>query len=1070
MRMPSRRLRRASAYLVVAIVCACTPRAARAQIDPILFLKAHVPNVILAVDTSARMQIGADGVYYDPGTYPKSGAAHEAVLGLGGADAAAGYRRKYFDFQHVNPSTSGGNKFAASRLDAVGDLESGYATFFEATRLAIGRRGLIQGITDNLTSANFALVKTRQTLPALPAAGNDHPLAVTDVAQQAPTDYLPGKWKVTRTTVFGANSTTLVPSLVTAVSGVLGNVAVRSVLEKNVGTVGALLPAGTDAAGVVDAPVGRLMDDARAYAATLVTVDALLGGCRNTVVVLVVGGGEGTINAQNLPAKASTFLNVGGRRVPIYVVAIAPAAADVASLQAVAANSGGQYFEVTAAMIAAVTPGAPVPEVVRAVNTAVQHGVVPSTTFNVAPTAALPFGPYGESPVTSPIVGTVNLRGASKIGASGAPEVLPDAETYLLNGTAEIPQRSNVMITTAFALPGFEARLRAFRVYKPIPDASRPSGYRFSQDGARLWVNSTPAAGSRNIYTVLPGSSAMVPFTASNVGTLTGYLGVSDPAALIDFIRQQPMGAVIGSTPAFLDPPSLDPPPDVDYPAFRNANKDRRTLVFVGANDGMMHALDARTGVEVWAFIPFNLLPKLKALRSGQSLDAFRYFVDSSPKISDVKVGGQWRTYLFFGQGPGGTFYNTLDVTLDGMSSVVGPTSTNDAAVLGYFAASPAIAWAWSFPRLTSFDHTLAPYGELSAAAASAAEKTVGETWSAPAIGQVQSDTGPWVVVAGSGFLKYSVQTAHRSGVARAGTTFYVLDVATGDVLGTPRDVGADSFAETVDDCRAADDCRRMKNALQMDPVATGVADQRFLSKVYIGDLDGKVWRFSLDSPGSGLVNVSTPTMLYDAGSLYPLFASMATVNVGGSNQYFFLGTGSDLLPSNNVNYSYSLLVLLDNGASASKTSEILLERTDWPFNTGGDEKVTAFPAVAGDIVFFTTTTHSPTTPCTPFSANLYAFTFIGGPAYDTNNDGQLSTGSTGGGGGKGKGGGGGGAPADSTKVFSAAGARATAPFVVDQHLVFSAGGKIELFGDPDDFNNGVGQAGVRLLSWRVVK
>ena len=284
----------------------------------------------------------------------------------------------------------------------------------------------------------------------------------------------------------------------------------------------------------------------------------------------------------------------------------------------------------------------------------------------------------------------------------------------------------------------------------------------------------------------------------------------------------------------------------------------------------------------------------------------------------------------------------------------------------------------------------------------------MGETWSAPAIGQVQSDTGPWVVVAGSGFLKYSVQTAHRSGVARAGTTFYVLDVATGDVLGTPRDVGADSFAETVDDCRAADDCRRMKNALQMDPVATGVADQRFLSKVYIGDLDGKVWRFSLDSPGSGLVNVSTPTMLYDAGSLYPLFASMATVNVGGSNQYLFLGTGSDLLPSNNVNYSYSLLVLLDNGASASKTSEILLERTDWPFNTGGDEKVTAFPAVAGDIVFFTTTTHSPTTPCTPFSANLYAFTFIGGPAYDTNNDGQLSTGSTGGGGGKGKGGGGG--------------------------------------------------------------
>jgi hypothetical protein len=38
---------------------------------------------------------------------------------------------------------------------------------------------------------------------------------------------------------------------------------------------------------------------------------------------------------------------------------------------------------------------------------------------------------------------------------------------------------------------------------------------------------------------------------------------------------------------------------------------------------------------------------------------------------------------------------------------------------------------------------------------------------------------------------------------------------------------------------------------------------------------------------------------------------------------------------------------------------------------------------------------------------------------------------------------------------------------VTDQHLVFGAGAKVELFGDPQDFNNGVGQAGVRILSWR---
>jgi Tfp pilus tip-associated adhesin PilY1 len=278
------------------------------------------------------------------------------------------------------------------------------------------------------------------------------------------------------------------------------------------------------------------------------------------------------------------------------------------------------------------------------------------------------------------------------------------------------------------------------------------------------------------------------------------------------------------------------------------------------------------------------------------------------------------------------------------------------------------------------------------------------------------------------------------------------------------KDVGADTNAETIDDCRAANDCRRIKNALQMDPVATGAQDQRFINRVYIGDLDGKVWKFNITTV-DGSLTLSNPVGLFAAGADYPLFSSMAAVTVG-TNQYLFVGTGSDLLPSPdaaNKPQTSSLLVLLDNGSSASKTAEILLETID---GATGEEKVTAFPAVAGDIVFFTTTTYNVTTPCTPFSANLYAFTFIGGPAYDTNGDGTLTT--TTGGGGKNKKGST--TTADSQKVFSASGLRATAPFIVDQHLVFSAGGNIQLFGDPTDFNNGVGQAGVRILSWRTVR
>jgi hypothetical protein len=1061
------------------------PAPVYAQLDPLLFLKTTQPNIILAVDTAQRMQRDAAETYYDPANWTETGAGYEGALGLQAAEAAKLYRRKYFNLLHSNINDVN-EKFTASRIAAVGDLETGYATFYEPTRLAVARRAMMQAIVDNNSSARFALVRMRQAASSI-AVGNEQPVVINDAAnwvQQWTGDVSANKWKISRNLVATSNSSQTTQGLLVAAAGVTANGSITTILNRGVTDAGSntqkLVPAGLDTVTVRDAPLGLLLDDARTHASSLITADASVGGCRNTVVVLITGGGEGTINPQDLSAKAATFLNVNGRRVPIYVLAIAPAAADVAQLKAIAASSGGQYFEVTSAMIStamaestAASQFPSVPEAVRAINTAVQHAFVTSTTFNVAPTVSLPYGPLGESQVTSPIVGTVNLRGASKLLATGASEGLPDSETYLVNGTTEIPQRSNVMVTSGFTLPGFDAKIRAFRVYKPVVDAAQPSGYKFVQDGSRLWENSVPAAASRNLYTVLPGSSTLVPFTSANVDQFSAHLNVTDPAALVEYIRSLPMGAIVGSTPAFLDVPSLDPPPDPDYPGFREANKDRRALIFVGANDGMMHALDARTGKEVWGFIPFNLLPKLKALRYGQSLDIFKYYVDSSPKIADVKVGNAWRTYLFFGQGPGGTFYNTLDVTMEGIADSVSEYSSDFDNLLAYFSDPGVIEWKWSFPRLDSFDPEIstahAPYGELLPGTATAVEQSIGETWSDPAIGQVGSEDGPYVMIVGSGYLKYSVQSNHRPLATRSGTTFYVFDVEDGSVLGS-KDVGADTNAETNDDCRniGGGDCRKMKNALQMDPVATGPTESRFISMAYIGDLDGKVWKFSLGLNGDAMT-LSNPTSLFSAGADYPLFSSMATVNVGGAN-HIFIGTGSDLLPSPDAaakQQTSSLLVLLDNGSSATKKAEILLEKID---GTAGEEKVTTFPAVAGDIVFFTTTTYNANaaTMCaTPFTANLYAFTFIGGPAYDTNNDGKLSSGTTGSTGGKK---GGSTATPDSQKVFSSAGKRATAPFIVDQHLVFSTDGSVQMFGNPQDFNNGVGQAGVRILSWRTVR
>jgi hypothetical protein len=1021
---------------------------AAAQLDPLLFLKTTRPNVIFVVDTATRMLYDADGAYYDPADYSPSGPWDSGFgnpLGLNFLDSR--YRRKYVDLQFIN---TGGDKFSATRIAAQGNSSaSAYSNFYLRTRIAVAKAAMIQAVQENTTSVRFGLVKTRQGTPTL-TPSNEGPVFVSDPGQQSPTDSPAGsgRWKVTRPTVTSANYLQGAPAspnfaLVKA-DVATANTDLITTLNKSFSTSGALLPAGADSFSLEDAPLANMLSDAKSEAARLIAADT---ACRNTIAVLVVGGGEGSgyTPSSSAAALATQFKTISSRRVPIYVVAIAPDAADVTELQAIAANSGGQYFEITKTQIeTAVAAGVAVPEAVKAINTAVQHAFAKPADVNTAPTPALPYGPQTEYQTASPIVGTVNLQG-----------LVPSTEWEDVKSPTgtQLPQRSNVMVTAGFAMPSFDGRLRAFRVYKPVEDDTKPAGYRFDADGSLLWVASTPNESERNIYTARQDGT-MVAFTTGNVATLSPYLNTFDAAGLITMVRSQPLGAIVGSTPAILDAPSLDPPPDEDYNAFIADNEGRRSVVVVGANDGMVHVIDARTGIELWAYIPFNLLPKLKTLRDGQPIDSFGYFVDSSPKLADVKVPSdapEWRTYLIIGEGPGGTFYQAFDITMQGLSGCVDETTDTLSTLLGCFDDTSSIPLKWSFPDYSHFDYTYSstasPYGDLNSSA-TAVEKTVGQTWSDPAVGQVASADGPYVVITGSGFFPYSAEQSTVRGGTKAGRAFYVLDAATGVSLAS-RDVGADSKGETVDNCATVTPkgCTEIKNALQADPVATGASDSRFISKAYIGDLDGQVWRFDIGLSGD-TPTLSAPASLYSAGSAdHPLFSSMAAVTVG-PDQYLFFGTGSDLLPSAGVSGSYKL-VGLKEGSAASFS--IALTKTD---GLADDEKVTAFPAVAGDIVFFTTTSFKPATPCVSADAHLYALTFIGGAAYASSNDGDDKMGKN-----------------ESTKVKTLTGVgRATAPFIVDQHLWFGAGDKIESFGDPQDFNNGVGQIGVRILSWRQLR
>ena len=1045
----------------LALLCADVDRAA-AQLDPLLVIKSttQAPSgaaralVIVALDLSPRMQSDAAGHYYDPVDYAPDGIT-DTVLGLSPARLESRYRRRYDGLQ----AAGGADKYITSTITTVGDREGApYTNFFARSRLGVARAALARVVRDNTPSVRFGLVTTRQqAVPAPLTPGNDGPVLDQDPRQQSPSELPQGRWQVTTAITASANRDQIGGSAPLVAADVASaNSDLLRLLAMRVGAA-PLVAAGFMAPGLDDGPIATLLTDASIEARRLIDSDT---SCRNVVIVLVTGGGEATGGHDpTASAVASRLQNVGGRRVPLHVVAIAPPSSADAELRAIATAGGGQYSrvdqaDIDAAYDAAIVSGgdATVPVAAAAVETAVQHALADPADVNQPPTAGRPYGPASEYQLTGPVVGTVDLAGARY--ADG--RAIADATARSSSGTV-LPQRSNLLVTSAFALPGFSGVLRGVRVYRAVADATRDTGVAFVSDGGLLWSAHTPRSSdgridpaSRNIFTALPDGT-IVPFVSGNAAVLEKYLRPDgfDAGALIDWVRAQPIGAIVGSTPAILSPPSLDPDPDGDYALFRDRLRNRRALVFVGANDGMLHAIDARTGLEVWAFIPFNLLPKLRALRFGQAVDRFVYTMDGSPKVADVVVSSGttrgWRTVLIAGEGGGGTFYQAFDVTLDGPAACATPGVDDQVTLLGCFSSPGSIPLRWSFPRYAHFDTALGAYGDLDISATND-ERSVGQTWSAPSIGRVARETGPFAAIMGSGSFPASAQQTPGRGGVTAGQRVYMLDAADGIVLDSI-DVGSDGRSEAVDECTTvpATGCSALKNAIQADVATAGPAGTRAMSRAYVGDLDGNVWRFDMVLRGSQPGFSKPARKLFAAGADQPLFGALATVTVG-SRQYLFFGSGSQFLPSTGVNGSYKLFGLID-GASVPSFA-FPLTATD---GLEDDEKVSVAPVVAGTTVFFTSSISRPNAPCAGVDAALYGLTFAGGVAYDTNSDSIVDN-------------------RDSPRIATLMRARvATVPFVADRHLWLGAGNALTVFGDPQAFNADAGDAVVRIVSWRRV-
>ncbi|MFC7420286.1 pilus assembly protein [Iodobacter arcticus] len=102
---------------------------------------------------------------------------------------------------------------------------------------------------------------------------------------------------------------------------------------------------------------------------------------------------------------------------------------------------------------------------------------------------------------------------------------------------------------------------------------------------------------------------------------------------------------------------------DAGYANFVRSNATRKGVVYAPANDGMLHAFDAETGEEKWAFVPPTVLPQLWKLAERAYTHDFKYFVDGAPTIADIKVDEVWKTILIGGLRGGGGEYYALDIT-----------------------------------------------------------------------------------------------------------------------------------------------------------------------------------------------------------------------------------------------------------------------------------------------------------------------------------------------------------------------------------------------------------------------
>jgi type IV pilus assembly protein PilY1 len=198
-----------------------------------------------------------------------------------------------------------------------------------------------------------------------------------------------------------------------------------------------------------------------------------------------------------------------------------------------------------------------------------------------------------------------------------------------------------------------------------------------------------PSHGLRNIVSYRPGSGGIEFRWAQMSAAQQALLNADGNGAIrVDYLRGSQaqeqsnsgpfrnrvslLGDIVNSNPAFMGRQDfgfyyLPTAAEKDtYRDFLDSKDSRPETLFVGANDGMLHAIDVATGEERFAFVPNAVYANLSEL--SDPAYSHRFFVDGSPRLLDaylpaVNSAQPWRTVLVGSTGAGGRSVFALDVT-----------------------------------------------------------------------------------------------------------------------------------------------------------------------------------------------------------------------------------------------------------------------------------------------------------------------------------------------------------------------------------------------------------------------